>query len=480
MSTAVEGVLRDAMAHELGWDRITVSEQEARQEYDAHPELYHTPDRLHLQHIYLRAEKETMAPAEREKVRERLEAIRREILGGAEFSAMAQKYSQSATADSGGWMALSAGADVFPAFAQEVWALKVGEVSDVIDTPTGFQLVKLKERLPGADRPYETVRDFAVKHERADKLAAAQDQFLAEAGARHGLIRRYDRLEDPTIGDDEALVEVGGFRLTFDALRDQLPDAYEIQLYNGYFPKVHEYLDQAARNRLLLLEAERLHLAERPEVAAKVDAARLAARADFAREKRLNAKAAAVPETELRDFFRLNERRYQTLKTIDLSVILLKQKQGEPLWTTLKRGEELVRRIRAGEDFATLARKYSSHYSAPDGGLLKDLTDYGVGRLVQSRARFRRALGRLSVGEVSDAMVAQVYDPQHLSFIPTGVILARLDKVTPPHQQTFEAVAGLVRDNYLRRNYQQLADAVRKDVLAGADLRVLADRLPPL
>ncbi len=477
---AVGVILREAMAHELGWDRLTVSEEEARKQYDEHPEQYRTPEKLRLQNLFLRAEVKGMPAAERDKVRQRMEEIRAEILAGAEFSAMAQRYSQSATAESGGYMPLSADADVFPAFAQEVWGLKDGEVSEVIDTPTGFQLAKVLGRLPGRSQSFDEVAVFARKRALTAKVNAAQAEFVREAGRRHGLITRYERLDDPWVRDDEALVEIGDYRLTFADLRDRLPDTYAAQLYNHRLAHVYEFLDQAARNRLLELEARRTGVADRDEVQRRIAAAEETVRAQFALETRLKAQAAKVPEPELREYFHQNEQRYQTVRSMDLSVIFLTQDPDEPLWLTLKRGEAVVRRLRGGEDFAALAKEVSRHYSAPNGGKILGVTDSFLGRQVQSRTRFRKVLARLEEGEVSDALIAECYEPDKLQYFPTGVIIVRLDKVHPPAAQPFEAVVDLVRESYLRRNFQRLANEARSEVAAAIDLHVLTDRLPPL
>ena len=47
-----------------------------------------------------------MSAAEREVVRQRLEAIREEALAGADFAALVRQHSQSATAASGGLMSI--------------------------------------------------------------------------------------------------------------------------------------------------------------------------------------------------------------------------------------------------------------------------------------------------------------------------------------------------------------------------------------
>jgi hypothetical protein len=227
------------------------------------------------------------------------------------------------------------------------------------------------------------------------------------------------------------------------------------------------------------LEAESRGLASRPEVAAalKISGDEIAAKAALA--ERIKRKVASVPEKELRDYYTQNQKRYETLKTWDLDVILLKPDGKENPWQVLKRAEGLVKRVRAGEDFAALARAQSKHYSAKDGGRILGYTDQDLASKVQSTAKFRRLLQGLSDGQL-DALVAECYDPDHLTFVITGGMIVRLVHAHAPVPQPFEKVRDLVLANYQRRNFQRLEAEMKKSVLDSVAFRVYPERLPPL
>ncbi len=231
----------------------------------------------------------------------------------------------------------------------------------------------------------------------------------------------------------------------------------------------------------LAAEARRRGLDRSAQLQARREEAAAGLRAEYALSQRLARRAAAVPESELAAFFEQNKARYQTLRTMALRVLLLDIEAGEHPWLTLERAEALAERIRAGEDFAELARRLSRHYSARDGGLVAaDLTDFGLGLRVQSRARNRNIIEDLAIGEISDPFVAEVHDPDELRFIRTGVYLVRVEGRTPPVQAEFRDVLEAVRANYLRRHYQELLAAEREEALAAAELVVHEERLPPL
>jgi parvulin-like peptidyl-prolyl isomerase len=477
---STNAILVETMKQELGWNDLSATPQELRAYYDANRERYADPKTARAEHIFLRAEDAEVEPLARQEVRERLEEIRREILNGADFTEMIRMHSQSDDADRGGVMTLKADARVFPAFADAVWALEVDEVSEVIDIPTGFQLVKMKEILPPVQREFDAVVEFVRRTVLEEKLAEAHAAFLREAGERHGLEKRYERLTDPHIAADEPLIVVGDLAYRFQDLQIELPQTLRSHLYGAYFPEVWEFLDEIAVNILLVKEAARLEVEKREDVAARIDAGIRAIRSQRGLDQRLQAKAAEVGDDDLREFFQQNEMRFQTLQRVDLDVLLVKHEEKEPFWATLRRAEELAARIRAGEDFAELARAHSAHYSASNGGRLEGLTDMEVGEFVHGRPAFRAQLKALGEGKVSDPMVAECYDTKKLMYIRTGVLIARVVKEYPAEQASFEDVEELVRANYLRRNYQAFEAEVRQEILDSAAVEIYFDKLPPI
>ncbi len=474
------GLLIAGMAEELGWDRISATPEELREYYDAHRERYADPKIVRAEHIYLRAEDAVLSEAERKAVRAKLEGIRQEILSGADFTQMVRLHSESDDADRGGVMTLKADANVFPAFADAVWALEVGEVSEVIEIPTGFQLVKTREIIPAVQRDFDAVIDFVRRALLEEKAKAMHEEFVQEAGQRYGLEKHYDRLSNPHISPDEALIIIDEQSYRFQDLAAEVSPTLRSHLYGAFFPQVYEFLDEVTLNILLLKEAERLEMAQRDDIASRIEALGDDFRYRRGLDSRLQAKGAEVAEEDLKEFFVQNEQRFTTISRQDLDVILIKHEPGEPFWATLRRGEELVERLRGGEDFAELAGAHSAHYSASNGGRIENLTDVGIGELVHGRPAFRAALKNLSIGEISEPMVAECYDERTMSYTRTGVLIARVVRLHPGVQKPFEDVRELVRSNYLRRNHQQFEAEIRREVLAAADIEIHFDALPPI
>ena len=97
--------------------------------------------------------------------RAKIEKIRRRLTGEAEepavdFAEAARRWSEDASAADGGDIGWKTRGDLIPALAKAVFALAVGEISPVIETPLGLHLAQVVERRRGGLVPYELVREL--------------------------------------------------------------------------------------------------------------------------------------------------------------------------------------------------------------------------------------------------------------------------------------------------------------------------------
>ena len=116
-----------------------------------------TEERIHARHIMVQA-KPTAADEERARVRAM--ALRDSILGGADFGAIAKKYSaDSATRDSAGLLG-QVPVPALPANIRETLSgLRVGEVSVPFKREAGYHIFKVLGRVPEADYKFEDIKD---------------------------------------------------------------------------------------------------------------------------------------------------------------------------------------------------------------------------------------------------------------------------------------------------------------------------------
>jgi len=157
-------------------------EDDIRTHFDLHKEEYKRAARIRAQHILIKPRDDS--PQAKFDAIGKLNEIRGRVLGGGDFGEEAAAHSDcpsgKSAAGSLGWF--SAGMMV-PAFDEAVFAMKVGELSDVIETPFGFHLIYKNDQEAEADASFDDVRDSIrdfLRHAARGEAVAAHVAELRE------------------------------------------------------------------------------------------------------------------------------------------------------------------------------------------------------------------------------------------------------------------------------------------------------------
>jgi parvulin-like peptidyl-prolyl isomerase len=156
---ARESILADAARQHIE-EGISVSEQELRELYEKDKAK---SEEIRIAHILIRTENSPFKSGAsghpglpESEARKKLEDIRKQILAGADFGQMAKQYSEdTATAASGGDMGVVQPDKVVPPIVSAAHALERGQVSDILGTPFGLEIIKVEEKRV---KPFEEVR----------------------------------------------------------------------------------------------------------------------------------------------------------------------------------------------------------------------------------------------------------------------------------------------------------------------------------
>lgn len=126
-------------------ENVTVTPKEVRKFFASIPkDSLDIPSEVEISQIVKVPE-----PSKEQKraTKERLEKIRAEIAEGADFAAMAKKHSEDyGSAPDGGSLGWQNRGNLVPEFEAEVFRIKAGELSRVVESQFGFHLIKVIEK----------------------------------------------------------------------------------------------------------------------------------------------------------------------------------------------------------------------------------------------------------------------------------------------------------------------------------------------
>jgi len=167
-----------------------------------------------------------------------------------------------------------------------------------------------------------------------------------------------------------------------------------------------------------------------------------------------------VSPADVERYYNQNIQQFQQPEQVHASHILLKT-EGKNEEDVRKRAEEVLKKAKAGEDFAALAKQYSEDTSKDQGG---DLGFFGKGRMVPE---FETAAFSMQPGQISDLVKSQY------GYHIIKVMERKAASTTPLDQvraQIQQQLTSQMADTQISERARQLADQIK----SAADLDKVA------
>ena len=153
-----------------------------RQHYNQNLVVYQKPERVSARHILFMAmdKSEEESAAIEEQARKVLEEVR----AGGDFVKLAAQHSEDpASAADGGDLGWVTRGQMDLEFEKGAFALKVGEISDLVKSSFGFHIIKADDREEGGTRPFEDVKEQARRAVQGEQLHRSRIQLLDQVMA---------------------------------------------------------------------------------------------------------------------------------------------------------------------------------------------------------------------------------------------------------------------------------------------------------
>jgi peptidyl-prolyl cis-trans isomerase C len=155
------------------------SDTEAQDFYAKNPDKFKQEEQVRASHILIRVDEKADA-ATKKKAKAEIESVLKQARAGADFAKLAQEHSQDGSAAQGGDLNYFTKEQMVPEFANVAFALKPGQISDVVTTQFGYHIIKVTDHKPARVIPYAEasakIKDFLgeqKKQQHADAFIEA-------------------------------------------------------------------------------------------------------------------------------------------------------------------------------------------------------------------------------------------------------------------------------------------------------------------
>lgn len=154
-----------------------ITDQQAQQYYQAHLKDYQVPDEVHVRHILISVPQGADAKADA-AAKAKAEDVLKQLRAGGNFAALAKKYSDDpGSKEQGGDLGMQPHGVFVPAFDSAAFALKPGQISDLVKTQFGYHILQGVEKQTAHTKPFDEVRGTIMATMVRDKEAQAAQAY---------------------------------------------------------------------------------------------------------------------------------------------------------------------------------------------------------------------------------------------------------------------------------------------------------------
>jgi peptidyl-prolyl cis-trans isomerase SurA len=169
---------QEVMRKEVG-SRINIGNDEVKKYYDEHPQEFTRPEQVELSEIFLSTEGKS--PEEIAAVQKKAEDLRNRVVKGDEFSEIAKRYSEGSTAkDQSGDLGTYQRGQLSPQLEEVVFKMEKGQITDVIQTKTGFEVLKVVNHYQSGLQPLDKVENEIMNRLYMQKMQPTMRDYLAQ------------------------------------------------------------------------------------------------------------------------------------------------------------------------------------------------------------------------------------------------------------------------------------------------------------
>ncbi len=156
-----------------------ISDNEIKDYYDSHPDFFKQPEQVRARHILIKVNSQS-DESQKSEAHKKLEKIKKKLQKGENFEDLAKEFSQCPSSTKGGDLGYFRREQMVKPFSATAFALKAGEVSDIVETTFGYHLIKAIDRKPENITGYGDAKDQIERYLSQEKVKKEVGLYLEQ------------------------------------------------------------------------------------------------------------------------------------------------------------------------------------------------------------------------------------------------------------------------------------------------------------
>ncbi len=168
---------QEVIRREVG-GRMNIGSDEVKAYYEAHKQDFNRPEQVALAELFLSTDGKT--PEEISAVRTRADDLHNRLVKGEDFEQLVKRYSEGSTAQQNGDLGEFERGQLSKQLEDAVFGLEKNQFTDVIQTKTGFEILKVLDHYQAGLQPLDKVEGEITNIIYRQKMDPAMRVYLAQ------------------------------------------------------------------------------------------------------------------------------------------------------------------------------------------------------------------------------------------------------------------------------------------------------------
>jgi peptidyl-prolyl cis-trans isomerase C len=186
---------------EASWEgKINVTEEDAKKYYNENLREFQNELQVRASHILIKPDTSNSdVPAELAKTqaKEKAEKLLQQVKQGADFAELAKANSACPSAPEGGDLKYFGKGRMVQPFETAAFALKVGQVSEVVETQFGYHIIKVTDSKEPSTTTFEQAKDSIMQKLTMAKKDELTKTYIDELKAKANIVYNTSQVPQP-------------------------------------------------------------------------------------------------------------------------------------------------------------------------------------------------------------------------------------------------------------------------------------------